>query len=157
MAIYDSIHGDPWMLMDIHGYTWISMDRPDDPNWLWLRLQPIRDSIISATVPLGTSGRVWSTSSVSWFSDVLMFSWICFVFWCSDVFFCCSLRGPQSDHGFRCVNRAPLFTPFFCFFVGPPFWQRLNPKALKMRVPKQLKIIKKCKKMSSKRTHNQDL
>ncbi len=41
-------HGYPWISMDIMGildiigYPNASMDGPDDPNWLWLWLKPIR-------------------------------------------------------------------------------------------------------------------
>ena len=90
-------------------------------------------------------GRVWSPCLVFWFSDVLM---SCFLL----------LDGTHSPTvGFPCKTHVPLFTFFLCLFFRPPFWQRLNPKALKMRAPKQLKIIKKCKKGSPKLTYNQDL
>ena len=79
-------------------------------------------------------GRVWSPCLVFWFSDVLM---SCFLL----------LKGTHSPTDvFHRVARVPLFTPFLCLFFRPPFWQRLNPKALNMRAPKHLKIIKKCKK-----------
>ena len=87
--------------------------------------------IKSATVPSGSSGRVWST---------------CLVFWSSDVPFL-SFKGTHSPTvGFLRKTRVPFFTPFLCRFFRPPFLQRLSPKTLKMRAPKQLKIMKKCKK-----------
>ena len=96
----------------------------------------------STTVPSGSSGRVWST---------------CLVFRKYDVPFL-RLEGTHSPTvGFHRVNRAPMFTIFLCFFFRPSFWQRLIPKALKIKAPKQLKIIKNWKKGSPKRTHSQDL
>ena len=82
-------------------------------------------------------GRVCSPCLVFSFSDVLM---SCFL----------NLKRAHSptDHLHRLarVTLFPLFTPFLCLFFRPPFWQRLNPKAFKMRTPKQLKIIKNWKK-----------
>ena len=99
----------------------------------------------SATVPLGSSGVFDPPGQFPVFSDVLM---SCFL----------SLKGAHSPtDGFPCMARSPLFTLFLCLFFRPPFWQRLSPKALKMRAPKQLKIRKNCKKNSPKHTHSQDL
>ena len=66
-------------------------------------------NFLSAPVPLGTSGRVWSPWSVSWFSDVVM---SCFLV----------LKGTHSPTvNLHRLARKPFFTPFLCLFLRPPF------------------------------------
>ena len=97
---------------------------------------------ISATVPLGTPGRVRSICLLS-----VVFYLIFLV-----------LRGPHAPHPFLpALTRVTRFSHFLSLFFKPHFLRELVPKGLKMGAPKQPKITKIYKKSSSKRIRNQGL
>ena len=67
-------------------------------------------------MPSGTSGRVWSTCLVSWFSDVLMSSFLNF-------------KGTHSPTvGFPRVTRARILD-FVCLFFQTSFLTAIKPKS----------------------------
>ena len=93
----------------------------------------------SATVPLGTPGRVQSTCLV------VLLSW-CLLF----LFF-------KGTHIRYPLNSLDLFSSLFASFFGTSFLPKKCTKRSQNGAPKQPKITKICKNSSSKRTHSQDM
>ena len=96
---------------------------------------------ISATVPIGTPGRVWgvvllSDDLVACLALILLLVWLV-------------LRAPPPYSGLLKFAAALFSTPFFS--------QRLFPKVSKLYSPKSLKTLIFCKISALKRTHDQDL
>ena len=101
-------------------------------------------SLASATVPLGTPGRVWSPS---WFLGFLMF-------WCLVFLF---FNGPTSQLTFFLAWPAPLFLLLFRAFFQTSFLTAIKQKSSQNKNSQTAEKQQKLQKKSPKRSDIQDL